>query len=405
MIEPIGAGPLAGHRRAILAIECHRHARHAGLSWVLDAVPVRVVPDSVADRCRRLRQVEPGVDRRIQLTGRQVDHMRPACLGNGVAVCKICNLHLRAQLVASWRDELDLVVARCEVGKKMLALCIGDLFGDQHTCGAVELHRHTRHTDLAWVLHAVAIAVVPDRVAQARRLYWQRETQIPAGIIFPCHQHRRNRLAGHRGGVAVGRIVCPNILRADRVACWRHKLHRVVFGDQIRKRIVAVETRLCLADHSAAGIEQLDRHARHTCLVRILDAIFVGVIPDPVAQTRRLHRQVQTQVPGPVGPPGGQSGLWGTPCGWVDVAVRSVVSSCILRADQIPGRRHKLQAVVASRQIGKQIVAICICGRRGDYGPAVVEQLDRHTRHTALRRILDPILVAVVPDVVADTDG
>ena len=193
-------------------------------------------------------------------------------------------------------------------------------------------------------MNAILVGVVPDAVADARRLRCQEDSQIPGRVIFTCHQRGVGRFTGRSVGVAVvrstGRLVVASrtvgILRADRVAGGWREAYIVITRRQVSEVVVAVAVGVERPYDIAAGIVQFHLDIGHTCLTGILNPVLICVEPDPVADAGRLCRHSEAQVPAQVVLSGHERRSCRALRRRVHVAVGAVVRPDVLRADAVP---------------------------------------------------------------------
>ena len=254
------------------------------------------------------------------------------------------------------------------------------------------------------------MGVEPDPLADRSRFCGQVDSQVPGAVGLACLQGRRCCSSGRRIHIAVQRRGVAGILWADRVACGRHKLHCIVARRQVFKQVAPILVRCSRCHHSPTGVEQLHGHPSHTALPDILDAILVGVVPDAVPDCGRRFSQVDPQIPGAVCLPHTQARHHclsscrvdvAVICAAVCVLVVAVGAASILRADQVPGWRHKLDGIAGWFQVFEQVIAIGVGLLFGHQIALGVVQLCGDSRHAAFIGILKPVFVRVVPHTIS----
>src|SRR6185369_7493934 len=168
---------------------------------------------------------------------------------------------------------LDGVVARQEVTEGVAAVAAGRGGGD-HSAGAVEeLDGDAVDAGLTAVLRAVAVAVVPDTVAD-------RGGAAVAEVDVGAHL-----AAGEGDGRGVGGGGAIQVVgrgHAGRQGRAGH-LDGVVVCQEVAERVVAVAAGRGGGDCGAGAVEELNGDAVDAGLTTVLRAVAVGVAPDAVA--------------------------------------------------------------------------------------------------------------------------
>ena len=192
--EGVGAG--GGRRRHADdvrrgVVERDHHARHARFAAaVLHAVAVDVAPDEAADGRRRLG--EAGIARRVRRAAGQREDGRAAGVGGNIAVERVvAALVLRRGQEIRRRDELEEVRTRRQVGEGVGAGHARGRRRQQVRGRVVDPHRHAGQPRLSALLHAVAVDVEPDEIAD----------RVGFGEIGDGRFARRLLVAGDRGDV------------------------------------------------------------------------------------------------------------------------------------------------------------------------------------------------------------
>ena len=276
-------GGHAGHHVAVGVLQVDDHAVDARFAGVLHAVAVAVFPHAVAHGA--LLDYQAGVQV-LHAVARGQHHLRgDAGIDIGVGVERAVGaLALgREQVVGRQRGlvELDAVGARFQVAELVVAVGVGDCRAGRLAGGVEQGHAHACHAAFAAVLHAVAVGVVPDGVAQ-------RGWTVQAGIdIVIGGVSGQVDQAGIAAGIdiAVERAIGALRLRSHGVAGRGLDRHRIGAGCHVEV-VVAAGIGGGGGHDIAVGRFQLHFHAGHARFAGILHAIAVGIFPYQVAQVR-----------------------------------------------------------------------------------------------------------------------
>ncbi len=268
-----GNGIGAAARRAGAEVDCH--VGQAGLTRVLGAVAVAVIPDAIADAARVVdAEVETGVFHAG--IDRQVDDGwcgRLGQTGRNVWVGRVVG-----DRVGAWRDDEEVLAVGVGGGREGYRVTAKVDTGERY--------RHVGQHRLTRIEHAVVVDVVEHRAFDRRRLD---EAKVDSGHILAQGQGYRDRCrcrANH--GVDQARRRAGNLLLGN--------LHDVVARRQVVEEVVAsavgdVGGYHRLADiGDAVVVRVLDQDQGGVwCTARtagtvglVLQAVTVGVVPDEV---------------------------------------------------------------------------------------------------------------------------
>ena len=148
--------------------QCQSHIANARLAGILHAVAVQIVPHGVTDGAGRGLVV---AEIRVQINRfhRHVHQLRVVAAGQDFV----------GEDVVTVRDHHAVVAGNGHAGEKIMAIGIRRLCAHQLIirrtakcvgAGIVKGHGHIGNARLRRVLHAVAVQVLPNRVADHRRL-------------------------------------------------------------------------------------------------------------------------------------------------------------------------------------------------------------------------------------------
>src|SRR6185369_14036404 len=181
---------------------------------------------------------------------------------------------------------------------------------------------------------------------------------------------------------------------AGRQGRARH-LDGVVARQEVAEGVAAVAAGRGGGDHGAGAVEELDGDAVDTGLAAVLDAVGVGVAPDPVADRGGAAiAEVDVGAHLAAGEGDGR-GVGG------GGAIQVVGGGHAGRQ----GRARHLDGVVARQEVAEGVTPVAAGCGGGDHGAGAVEELDGDAVDTGLAAVLDAVGVGVAPDPVADRGG
>ena len=203
----------------------------------MNAVLVIVEPDRVADGGYLVDAHIPGGVVFIRVKGG--DNGAPVG-GVGVAVNGVVSaLVLRADGVSGRRNELDKVVAGDEVGELVVAAAVGGGCCYRVTGAVIQVDGYGVYAAFARVLYAVAVGIVPNRVANGGQGLAAVDAHIPGGVVFIRVKGGDNGAPVGGVGVAVNGVIRSLVLRADGVSGGQDKFDKVIAGVEVGELVVA----------------------------------------------------------------------------------------------------------------------------------------------------------------------
>ena len=152
------------------------------------------------------------------------------------------------------------------------------------------------------------------------------------------------------------------------------------------------------------GIEQIHQYPGNTCLICILNAVLICVIPNKIPETcrryaRNRHSSVCTQIVLARGERDAVSPARFRVC----IAVRGVIS-LVLRREFISRRQFVCHRIRSRGQTCKFIESFAVCLCLGDDRPVSrICQHDAHAGNPLLICILNAILICVIPYKITET--
>ena len=161
----------AGHRAAdghAAAVEqCHGHALDAGLTGILHAIAIQVLPHKITETGEG-RDI-PCIPRWIVFTSHESGGESAARGRASVAVTSIQTLICRRQYaaLAKVQREAHAVVFRVQVGEAVVAHAVRGGGADGDANAIVKGDVHSFDTRLAGVLATIAVEILPDVIAEA----------------------------------------------------------------------------------------------------------------------------------------------------------------------------------------------------------------------------------------------
>ncbi len=117
------------------------------------------------------------------------------------------------------------IIAGRVAGEAVGAVGGGDISRNGRSDAVEQIHRHTKETGLADVLHAIGIVIDPHEVTHRRGL------NIPLSkvdSVSPDISGRQRGLTGTRVRIGVETVVAALVRRADEVTDARNKFDSVV---------------------------------------------------------------------------------------------------------------------------------------------------------------------------------
>ena len=388
-IGAVAVGNGAGYYHdACAVVQAHRYARQP-FAGVVGAAAVEIVEDRAADG--------EGTGPVVAKVGRQVssaaaDHAPAGVVADHAEVV----VGLDHAAGHSSRVHLDDVRAVGQAHEQVLAVGVRGGGGQQgHACAVIELHGHAGDTQLAGGLQAIAVGVVPHPVADPARI-------VAAEVVVVVLHARFNRQvdAGRRSGAGEARRPTRRLDVGDGVVAWRRQ-----------EDVLAV----CAGDKSVDGVAvavlQEHSHAGKRSLAAVEDAVVVDIVEDVACDAGRLDHAVVSLVVGLIGP----QRHW-------QVFAHGVNH----RADLTAGRAGDLllrhaHDVLTRRQVGEGVGAGAVGfvgadGRLARINRAVAVGIvvehqcsigcatrgSAAARRQAIARVRNAVVVAIVPDEVAD---
>nr|GEU28183.1 hypothetical protein [Tanacetum cinerariifolium] len=275
----------AGNHVAAGVLEVDDHAVDAGFARILHAVAVLVFPHTVAQRALLDHDARIHV---LHAVARGQHDLRGGAGGVGIRVERGVRALVagREQVVVRQRGLVELHAVRAWLQTGELVMPVGVGGGCAHRlAGSVEQRDlDAGHARFARVLHAVAVGVVPDRVAQAG---WTVQAGVDGAVGRARGQLDQAAVAGGID-IAVHGSVRALRWRCDGVAGRGLDGHRVRAGIHVEV-VVAAGVGHGGCNDGAVGPFQLHFHAGHAGFTGVLHAVAVGVFPDQVADMGRRH--------------------------------------------------------------------------------------------------------------------
>ncbi len=278
------------------------------------------------------------------------------------------------ELVRRRRFKLHDIIAGVQAGE---GVCAGVIRGGRgnHRAGRVkQVHRDAGNDGLIRIPNAVPIGVVPDTPADGRSPDFRDKDAITDGQPLLA---RRKREGIRSAIVAEGDELVPR---------RRYEFHDILARGQAGEGVCAVLIRGGRANRRTGRVEQVHRDAGNAGLIRILDAVLVCVIPDVPPDTRRLDfRDKHAAV------------------SYLPIFARhegdGLGPAIRIEGDElVPRRRFKFHDIIARFQIGEGVCAVLIRRGRANRRTVRVEQVHGDAGNAGLIRILDAVLVRVIPD-------
>ncbi len=259
-------------------VQRHHHPGNTALTTVLLTIGVVVIPDEVANAHRI---VQPGVPGRIVLPRGQGRGDRLPRHWVRIAVHRVSHSILLGECVRIRRREHHVVVARDQIRERVGAARIRGGRGHLVPIPVVERNWDVLDPKLTAVLLAIAIQVLPHRVAQRGRLV---HTGVPGGIVLAGLEGDGTRPPRRGIGIAVHGIIAALPLEGQGVPIRSGELDLVVAGVQIGKRVGAAGVRRRRGDLVAIVVVQRHQHVLNRWLAILLDPIAIQILPDVIAQ-------------------------------------------------------------------------------------------------------------------------
>ena len=383
-------------------VEGDDHALNAGLASVLDAVAIEVEPNEVAEGSQRV--VVTCVHREVVVASGKRDGDGLARANVGIAILVVgSSIGGGQQLGAHVEREAHGVVAGLQISEQVVTGSIGGGGAKRSASAVVKGDGHALDAGFAGILHAIAIGIEPDEIAQSgqRRVV----TCVHGVVVFALRQGDVDRLAGAERSIAIRCIRADLIHWAEHesiVVQAQRELHGIGAGLQASEVIVTGGVGDRGAHSVATAIKQGNSDALDAGFAWVLDAVAVEVLPNEVADGS--ERGNIARVDGAVVFSGGEGDVRSDTRTKVGIAV--VAGSACTWAGQ-----YQAVAVQASRELhrigaGLQIRELIVTGGIGGGGAnseaACIQERDGDALNTGFTRLLQTVLVEVEPDVVAN---
>jgi len=264
---------------------------------------------------------------------------------------------------------------------------------------------HARNTGFAGILYAVAVQIIPYKIAEAGGL---EKTSVPSQVIFTRNQAGVHGHKRHRIHIAVHGIVGALVFRCHRVAAWDRESDFIGTRFQIREEVQTARVgahRLIDWCAVAGGAGQGRLNAGDTGFAHILKAIAVEVVPHIVAERSGLeeagvHRAVVIV--------GDERVIAGHAGHFTRVAVYGVIRALVGCGSTISGWFCESYFISTWFQVGEQVQARSIgCGVQIDWLTIArgTAQVDGYAGNTRFAGILFAVAVQVVPNEIAEFGG
>ncbi len=279
---------LVGAVLVVVDEQPHRHAAQPWFARVLHAVAVGVDPHPVADGTEQVVPLHVGrrapvvaeVGGQVLLSGAQghdVGHDLVAEVA--VPVDRVGGPHQPGGQGA--RVHVYLIGPRREPGEEVPAVGVGHRRVEEH--GAVDVPQPDHpvpQARLSGVLVPVPVLVEPQVVAQAPQPI---QSGVPGAVHLPRGEGGPH--GGTRGGigVAVGAVQAL-VLEGEGVPGQLAEHHVVVAGGEAREEVAAIAAGGGGRHQGVGAGIQLHRYPGDPRLPRVLDAVAVQILPDPVAE-------------------------------------------------------------------------------------------------------------------------
>lgn len=198
--------------------------------------------------------------------------------------------------IPGWSGELQHIGRRrVEPGKPVVAVRVRGR-GVDHVIGVTEQrHQHAGRARFACVLQSIAIGVIPDAVANRDRGLLD-QSAVQGCVVYDAGSslvgtvfRRTERHRSVEGDDRVGAVCSCPVGRRPSIARRRRELQAVThLSVQRGEPVIPVTVRDRGRDQVAGGpVPHGHRHVRSAWFTSVLQAIFIGVIPDPIADRDR----------------------------------------------------------------------------------------------------------------------
>ena len=131
-------------------------------------------------------------------------------------------------------------------------------------------------------MNAVAVHIVPDEVTDVRQLS---QPRVDVELVNVRCQRDHVRHAGRLVRVTVHTLGAV-VLRREHVVGRQNELNLVVVGNQAGEQIQAAAVGRVRRQHRVVYRQQVHRHAGHTRLATVLNAVAVEIVPHEIADVR-----------------------------------------------------------------------------------------------------------------------
>ena len=284
--EDVGSGAIGGgsaNRGAAAVQQRDGDSGNAGLAWILHAIAIQILEHEVTNAA--LWADIASVERVIVLASDQRDVRSDARGLVRIAVGGVVAQALRGQHVVAAVErggELHGIGAGLQVHKAVVAGRIGRGGANGGAAAVEQGHDHVLNTGLTCILLTVAVAVVPDEVANGSEV---RLVACVGGVhMLTCGQGYDRCAARARGRIAVSAVAgLVRIAEHQSAAKVGGEAQRVVAGLQVDEVEVACGIRGGGAHRSACIVIQGHQHALDARFASVLHAIAVEIAPDIVA--------------------------------------------------------------------------------------------------------------------------
>ncbi len=180
------------------------------------------------------------------------------------------------ELVPCGQLEFQDVIARFPIGEGIVSEFICGSRPNLRTLAVQQVHGDPGHAGLIRILDAILIRVVPDQTAQIRR----RDVHAGIGYLIHIARHERD---------GIGPAICAERGELEVLIFRQSEFHDVIARFQIGEGIISGCIRGGGSNLRPLAVEQVHGDPGHAGLIRILNVVRVGVIPDPTAEIRRLE--------------------------------------------------------------------------------------------------------------------
>ncbi len=359
---------------------------------ILDTVVVLILPDIVADGGELDKA---GIKAEVVFPRREAECR--GAIGNGIriAVDGIITTGVGSgEDGAVGQSETNGIAASNQLCEEIVAGGVSGIGGHCSALRIIESDDDAGHAGLAGILETVLIEVVPDQIAGAGGL---EDARIRGADVVAAGEGESTGAAGDTVGIAVRGIIA-GIGRAEDKACGQQEADLIGSGQKVVEEIEAVGLGAGAANKSIGTIVDQHGDTGDAGLAGILDAVAVDIDPDAVADRGGLE-DASIEIKAILANSEGH--LLGFPCREVGITVGGVIAALIDQGEFKIGRGDELNLIGARLEVGEVIEAVVIGGSCCDLDAGVVEQTHRYTQDTGFAALLDAIMIAVIPDIIA----